>query len=225
MLTTIVRTVILYAVVNVSVRLMGKRQIGELQPAELVITILISEIAAIPIQDNAIQLINSIIPVAVLVGLEIISSAVSLKSLKFRYLSEGHAVAVIKNGKIDFEAMKSLRFSLDDLISALRQKDVFDISEVECAVMETNGVLSVLLKPECRTVTAGDAGINTDDCGLMHYPVIDGRIIKDTLGACALDKEALEHILRKDGVKKEEIILMSVDKNNRRKYILKGKKN
>lgn len=224
MLTTIIRTVILYAAANISIRLMGKRQIGELQPAELVITILISEIAAIPIQDNSIPLINSIIPVMMLVGFEIIGSALSLKNLRFRYFFEGNPVIVIKDGKINTSEMKKLRFSLDDLISALRQKDVFDLEEVEYAVMETNGSLSVLLKPNRRPLTPDDTGTETSDCGYLHYPVIDGRVIKACLKDAGIQPRDFEAMLEKDGVKTRDILLMSLDKNKHRKYIMKRDK-
>lgn len=165
MLTTIIRTLILYLAAVFSVRLMGKRQIGELQPTELVVTILLSEIAAIPIQDNDIPLINSIVPVMLLVGFEILSSVIGIKSVRFRKINDGNPFIIIKDGVIDQKKLKALRLTVDDLLSALRQKDVFDISDVEYAVMETNGAVSILLKPEKRGVTAQDMNITIKDSG------------------------------------------------------------
>lgn len=140
-----IRAVILYAAVIFMIRLMGKRQIGEMQPSELVITILISEVASLPLQDNGIPMLYAIVPLFVFVSFEIIQSALSLKSQKLRNLMQGHEVTVIKNGKVDMQALRTLRMTVDDLEGALRQKDVFDVSEVSCAIFETNGKLSVKL--------------------------------------------------------------------------------
>ena len=130
MVLTILRIFILYVLATAAVRIMGKRQIGELQPSELVITILLSEIAAIPMQDTDIPLLNSVVAVLLLVAFEIISSVISMKSRGARRLLEGNAVTVIRDGKIDQKEIKRLRYTVDDLLTALRQKDVFDISTV-----------------------------------------------------------------------------------------------
>lgn len=141
-----IRAVILYAAVIFVIRLMGKRQIGEMQPSELVITILISEVASLPLQDKGIPMLYALVPLFVFVSFEIILSALSLKSKKLRNLMQGHEVTVIKNGKINIRALRTLRMTVDDLTGALRQKDVFDVKEVSCAIFETNGKLSVKLK-------------------------------------------------------------------------------
>lgn len=141
-----IRAVILYVAVIFVIRLMGKRQIGEMQPSELVITILISEVASLPLQDKGIPVLYALVPLFVFVSFEIIQSALSLKSRKLRNLMQGHEVTVIKNGKVDMQALRTLRMTLDDLNGALRQKDVFDIKEVSYAIFETNGKLSVKLK-------------------------------------------------------------------------------
>lgn len=146
MAVLLIRAVILYAVVIFVIRLMGKRQIGEMQPSELVITILISEVASLPLQDKGIPVLYALVPLFVFVSFEIIQSALSLKSRKLRNLMQGHEVTVIKNGKVDMQALRTLRMTLDDLNGALRQKDVFDIKEVSYAIFETNGKLSVKLK-------------------------------------------------------------------------------
>ncbi len=125
---------------------MGKRQLGELQPGELVITILISEIAATPISEPERPLLQSIIPLMLLVSFEIINSLISMKSPEFRYKTDGRPITVINDGKLNQKMLSELRFTIDDISSALRQKDVFDINEVKLAIVETNGTLSVLLK-------------------------------------------------------------------------------
>ena len=142
----ILRSVIIYLFVVLAVRIMGKRQIGELNPHEFVITILISAVATIPIQESSIPLANSLIPIMVFVSLEILESALSIKFPAFGKLLDGQPVYVIKNGKVQKNELDRLRFSIDDLKDALRQKDVFDFAEVENAIVETNGSLSVQKK-------------------------------------------------------------------------------
>lgn len=221
MLTTIIRTVILYLAAVFSVRLMGKRQIGELQPAELVVTILLSEIAAIPIQDNDIPLINSIVPLMLLVGFEILSSVIGIKSVRFRKINDGNPFIIIKDGVIDQKKLKALRLTVDDLLSALRQKDVFDISDVEYAVMETNGSVSLLLKPEKRGVTAQDMNITVKDSGFLCPVIIDGRIIGKHLSNCGFSRKKLDSALKKAKLSQNEVLLMTVDKNGKTEIIKK----
>ena len=221
MLTTIIRTLILYLAAVFSVRLMGKRQIGELQPTELVVTILLSEIAAIPIQDNDIPLINSIVPVMLLVGFEILSSVIGIKSVRFRKINDGNPFIIIKDGVIDQKKLKALRLTVDDLLSALRQKDVFDISDVEYAVMETNGAVSLLLKPEKRGVTAQDMNITIKDSGFLCPVIVDGRIIGKHLSSCEFSRKKLDSALKKAKLSQDEVLLMTVDKNGKTEIIKK----
>ena len=221
MLTTIIRTVILYLAAVFSVRLMGKRQIGELQPTELVVTILLSEIAAIPIQDNDIPLINSLVPLMLLVGFEILSSVIGIKSVRFRKINDGNPFIIIKDGVIDQKKLKALRLTVDDLLSALRQKDVFDISDVEYAVMETNGSVSLLLKPEKRGVTAQDMNITVKDSGFLCPVIIDGRIIGKHLSNCGFSRKKLDSALKKAKLSQNEVLLMTVDKNGKTEIIKK----
>ena len=221
MLTTIIRVVILYFFVTIAIRIMGKRNIGELQPTELVITLLLSEFAAIPIGDNSIPLINSIIPVMILISLEILNSVISMKSTIFRNLSDGNALLIIKDGKLDQKQLKKLRLTVDDVLSALRQKDVFDISEVAFAVIETNGTLSVLLKPEFQNATKKDVNIKTKSDGFTCPVIIDGVVIKKSLEYCDISKETIEKILEKKNVHKKQVFLMNIDKRKNAEIILK----
>ena len=153
MLITLFRTLILYILIIFTMRVLGKRQIGELQPAELVITILLSEIIVIPMQDTEIPLVNTLIPVFVLSGFEMLVSFIGMKSIKFRSVMQGNPVIVIRDGKLNAKKLKELRFTTDDLAEALRKKDIFDISEVQYAIVETDGTLSVLLKKENQPAT------------------------------------------------------------------------
>ncbi len=221
MLISFFRTVILLIIIVVAVRIMGKRQIGQLQPAELVVTILLSEIAATPMQDNDIPMMNTIIAILVLVALEIIISALNMKSLRIRSLLQGNSLILIRNGVIDQQQMKRLRYTLDDLLEALRQKDVFDISEVSYAIAETDGSLSVLLKPDKRTVNNEDMRIEREDDGIDCVVVMDGNIIRSDFKDCGMNDEALNKLIKKTGADVKNIYLMTVNKSGKTNVILK----
>lgn len=212
MLISFFRTLILFVFVIFAVRLMGKRQVGQLQPAELVITILLSEIAATPMQDNDIPMLNSIAAILILISLEIIMSAISLKSMKFRSVLQGNSVVIIKDGVIQQDEMKRLRFTLDDLLEALRGKDVFDISEVAFAVAETNGSLSVLLKDKKQCVTKEDMNVPENKNGMPVVVIMDGKYVSSPLPDFPLTKKKIEGIIKKEGITADDIFLMSVDK-------------
>lgn len=144
MTISLIRTVLLYIVIIIAVRLMGKRQISELQTSELVVTLLISDIAAIPMQDTGQPLVSGFIPIAVLVVCEIVVSALMVKSGQFRRLICGRPIVVINNGKIDQKEMRRLRLTTEDLFEDLRQKDVFSLEDVAYAIIETNGKISII---------------------------------------------------------------------------------
>lgn len=209
MIISVIRTVILYILVTASVRIMGKRQIGELQPGELVVTILLSETAAIAMQDNNIPLINSVIPVMLLVAFEIIVSVIAMKSTRFRTATDGSAVVIIRNGKIDQYQIKRLRFTVDDILSALRQKDVFDISDIAYAVAETNGSLSVLLKAEKQAVTPDDMNIKPDGSDYLVPVIVDGSIRRDGFAESGMTDKKLALLLKKKGLEVSGIYLLS----------------
>ena len=204
-----------------NIRIMGKRNIGELQPTELVITLLLSEFAAAPIEDNSTPLINSLIPVMILISLEIISSVIAMKSTKFRSLSDGNALLIIKDGKLDQKQLKKLRFTVDDVLAALRQKDIFDINEVAFAVIETNGTLSVLLKPQFQNATKQDVKVKTKNDGYTCPVIIDGVVMKKNLSVLKIKMDDVEKILRNKKVNKREVFLMNMDKNKNAEIILK----
>lgn len=223
MLNTLIRAAILYFFLILCIRLMGKRQLGELQPTELVITILLSEIASIPMQDNGVPLINSIVSIILLVALEIINSALCLKSAKLRSIIEGNSLVVIRDGKIDQKQLKQLRISADDLLDQLRQKDVFDIEDVRYAIVETNGQLSVMLKPEKETVTAEMIDHKNNAKALLCMVVNDGKILKTAFKECDMTEEKLNKILKEKGVKLQEILFMLADKEDNYTIIKKEK--
>jgi uncharacterized membrane protein YcaP (DUF421 family) len=168
---------------------MGKRQIGDMQPNELVITLLISEIAAIPLQDTSQPLLNGIMAIFMLVILEIVMSVLAMKNQFVRKIMSGKSVVVIKNGVIDQHAMKNVRMTVLDLIELLRGQNVFDISTVAFAVLEVNGELSVLLKASEQPATVKDLNIKTEEKALPLPVISDGKIINESLKALGKDKK------------------------------------
>ncbi len=223
MFVTLIRTVILYVFAIVSIRIMGKRQIGELQPSDLVVTLLISQIISIPIQDTDIPLVNTMIPIFLLVGFEILTSVFNMKSIKFRSFMQGHPVVIINDGNLDQKILKELRFTVDDLLESLRQKDVFDISQVQYAIVETNGQLSVLLKAENDTVTLKDINISPEQQGYKCPVIIDGKIVEDDFKICNTNAEKINKIVKKEKLQIKEILLMTVDSVGNHTIIRKEK--
>lgn len=221
MIITITRTIILYIFVTLGIRLMGKRQIGEMQPNELVVTLLISEIAAIPLQDTSQPILNGVVAIFMLVILEILISVISMKSLFMRKIMNGKSAVIIKNGVIDQQMMKSVRMTVLDLVELLRGQDVFDISTVAFAVLEVNGNLSVLLKSSEQPATAADINVKKDKA-LLPLPVIsDGKIIKESLEAIGTDESAVRKMLKGDNV--SDIFLMTMDRDGNHSIIKQRK--
>lgn len=225
MAVTLVRATVLYAVVIFLIRVMGKRQIGELQPAEFVVTMLVSEIASIPMQDNTIPILNSISALFVLVAYEVITSAVSLKSYKFRALMQGHPIIVIRDGVIDIKALKKMRMSVNDLMGALRQKDVFEISQVSYAIFETNGQISVLLKPENMNATAGDLNLRPQDEGMPFAVICDGTVIEDAVEQSGIERSKIKSAVSSAGMEISEVLIMTVTPHGKTYIVRKGDEN
>lgn len=213
MLITIYRTAILYFFLIFIMRLLGKRQIGQLQPGELVITMLISEIASIPMENNETPIYRAIVPIAVLAVLELITSFAALKFIRLRSLFQGHSIVVIRNGELDRKQLRRLRYSTDDLLESLRQKDVFDISEVQYAIVETDGSLSVLLKPEKRPASVEDVNAKPDDNGLPRVLISDGRIIDSQIKKSVMSEKEVENLLKKHKIGRKDVLLLTVDDN------------
>ena len=178
MIIASIRTVLLYIIIIFAVRMMGKRQISEMQTSELVITLLMSNIASIPMQDTDQSMLSGVIPIMILLVCEILISYLMLKKSSIRRLICGKPVIVINNGKIEQQAMKQLRISTEDLYEQLRQKDIFDINEVAYAILETNGKMSVFKKSPFEPVTPKDLDIQKDENILQVVIVSDGEIAK-----------------------------------------------
>ncbi len=214
MLIVFFRTIILYLIVIVALRIMGKRQIGELQPSELVVAIMISELAAIPMEDAGIPLINGVLPILTLVIAEVSLSFLTLKSKKARKLIIGTPSVLIENGKINQKELEKQRFNTDDLIEELRQKNYPKISDIEFAILETAGQLSVIPKSQNRAVTTQDLEISTEYEGLPLTLISDGKINTYNLNKINLDEKWLSHELSKFGISSiSDIFFASLDTN------------
>ena len=203
--------------------MMGKRQISDLQTSELVITILISNIAAIPMQNTAQPLLTGIIPILVLICCEILASFLMLKNLKIRQLICGKPIIVINEGKIDQKAMEYLRLSTEDLSEQLRQLDVFSLDDVWFAIMETNGQMSVMKKSEKQPPDAMTLKLKVPDGELETVVVSDGIISESSLKRCDLTKKWLEKTFEQEKVKLEDIFIMTAKKSKQYKIIKKEK--
>ena len=219
------RTIIMYLLIIVVMRFTGKRQVGELQLSELVVTILISELAAIPMQDTSLPVIHGAISIITLVSFEVILSFIGMKSIKVRKLMEGHPSILINNGTIDQEEMQKLRFTIDDLIESLRQSGVMRLEQVSYAILDTNGKLSVFLKNEEAPPTAKDLQVVVQNEKLPLTVVSDGRIIDYNLEKLKVTREHLTKIMRKNGCKDpSEIFYMAMDSEQNVSIVRKKKK-
>ena len=204
----ICRTIIIYFCVLFAMRLMGKRQLGELQPEELVSTILISNLASISIESEDVPVTASLIPLFLIAALELLGSVLSFRSQKFFNFLSGRPKTVILDGRIDQEALRMLRLTTADLMEALRGKNIFDPREVSYAVIETNGTLSVALRPEKETVTLADLQLHTTQVNATIPFVLDGQVLEDNLRWCGKDRSWLERTAEANTLLPEEILLL-----------------
>ena len=221
MIISILRTVILYVFIILAIRLMGKRQISDMQPSELVVTLVVSDIASLPMQNTPQPLLSGVIPVLVLVSLEIAASALMMKSRLFRRLICGNPVVVIEDGKLLQKQLKRLRMSAEDLFAQLRQQDIFSIDEVQYCIVETNGSISVLEKPQNRVPTAQDLGVTIDDKKLEAVVVCDGELLDDGLKLCSGSRMQVDNILQENNAKLSEVFILTLDGNGKYNLIEK----
>lgn len=211
MCVILIRSVILYVLVIFAVRLMGKRQLGELQPSELVITILVSNIATLPIEDVNIPIIVGVTPILSLVCFEVMVSWINLRLPKLRRLISGSPKIIIRNGCIERDIMRELRFSVDDLLMALRSKDIFDIGEVQYAIVETTGSVSVMKKQPLDTPTRQDMKIAAECSEPPVLIIADGKFIPQAMESVKLSKAAVEMLLSANKMSLNDVFIMTAD--------------
>ena len=212
MLTAVVRTVILYLVIVIGIRLMGKRQIGQLEPSEFVLSLLIADLAAVPMQDFGIPIIMGVIPIVTLLCLSTILSVLTVKSIRIRALLCSRPSIVVQDGRILSREMVKNRFTVDELMEELRVVGVTDLETVKYAVLETTGRISVILRKEEQPPTAADLGVSVEENGLPVIVISDGRILTENLKVRNLSDQWLCQQL--SGRKIEDIsqvFLMTVD--------------
>ena len=221
MFISLIRAVIMYIVVVCAIKFMGKRQIGELEASELVITFMISDIASIPMQNSSQPILSGLIPIGVLVCLEILVSWLMLKSYKFRTLTCGKCVIVINDGKINQKELHKLRINVYDLCEQLRQMNVFSISDVAYAIMETNGKLSVLKKSEKQPPDSSTLKVQTEKSILDLVVISEGKINDYSLSICCLNRQWINDILSKEKININDIFIMTANKNKKFNIIKK----
>ena len=214
MLVLVIRTIILYLVVVSSLRIMGKRQIGELQPSELVVAIMISDLASVPMQAIDIPLFSGIVPVLTLIIVEIIMSYAGLKSVFLRKIISGEPSVIISNGHVNEKELARLRFNLNDLFEQLRINGIFDIAEVESAILETNGQISIVPKTQSRGVTIKDLKIkDAEKSGFPCTIISDGILVEPELKRSGHGEKWLFSELKKRNLNIKDVFIASLSTN------------
>lgn len=210
MAVILLRTVLMYGVILLAVRLMGKRQVSQLQNSELVVTLLLSELAVLPIQEEEKSLWVGLAPMAALVACELLVSVLMLKSGRFRQLVCGSPTVVIERGQVLQRAMRRLRLTTEDLFEQLRQKGVFYLEDVAWAIIETNGRMSVIRKPEEDPVTPKQLGLKVPFPGLEVAVISDGELSRRSLALCGKEEAWVRRRLEERGLSESQVFLMTV---------------
>lgn len=206
----------MYLLIIVGIRLLGKHQVGELEPSELVLAMLISDLASVPMQDFGIPLLDGVIPIITLIAITMILSVLTVKSIRVRSLLCGHPSIIVERGRLNQKEMRRNRFTIDELMEELRQQGVTDIATIEFAILETSGQLSVLLFPEYQPVMAGKFPPVEANSGLPLPVINDGKLIPENLRRRGVDEKWLKHQLFERGFSRyEDIFLLTVDQELR----------
>lgn len=221
---TLIRTVLLYGLLILSVRLMGKRQVAEMEPAEFVVTMLLANLAAVPMQDNALPLISGLIPIFTILSLELMMAVGTMRVIGLRKLLCGVPTILIRDGSIDQKALSQSRVSLDELFQKLREKDVFDLNTVKFAILETDGELSVLPDPEYQPVKIRDCGLRPGKSELPYTLISDGKLLRENLKKSGFDRPWLDGELRSRGLRQRDVFLMTADSSGSVLLIRKERK-
>ena len=219
MTISVIRTAVLYFLLMAAMRLMGKRQLGELQPSELVVTLLLSDLAAVPMQENGLPLLNGVLPILVLVSLELLISGLMLKFPAVSTLIGGSPLPIIRDGQINPTVMRRLRITVEDLTDALRQQNIFDIRQVQYAIAETNGHISAYCYPQFQPATAGDVKADKPDDGIPVVVISDGKLCQWGIQLCGLSEEKVADVLRKHRCQQQDVFLLTITKSGQH-YLL-----
>ena len=211
MLITFFRAIVLYIIVLVVMRLMGKREIGQLQPFELAISIMIADLASIPMTEIGIPITNGIIPILGLLIMHLIISIINMKSIKAREIICGKPRILIYRGKIDEKALIKERFTINELEERLRGNNIMNLGDIEYAILETSGQVTVIPKPEKRNVIAEDLNITTEYEGIPYDLVVDGKVMNKNLKKIGKDYNWLKKEVRKFNMNPEEALIVTYD--------------
>ena len=211
MISSYLRTIVLYLVLILAIRLMGKRQIGQMEPSEFVVTMLVANLASIPMQDGAIPLYSGIVPILTVLGAELLLSFLSLKSIFVRKLLCGKPVILMENGNILQENLRKTNVTLDELTGHLREKGVLDLEEVQYAILETNGNLSVFPHPKHMPASAKDAGIKTSSQFIPMTIISDGYLSRENLKKAGKDRSWVDKVLSQHNATVKTTWLLTVD--------------
>ena len=209
-----VRTVILYFAILISMRIMGKRQLGEMEISEFIVAALIADLAATPLQDIGIPLLNGLVPIIIMFCFEIIIAGLNMRSVKLRKLTYGRPEIIIRNGRIIREAMHKNRLTLDELMQELRAQGLTDTAQVEYAVLETNGQLSIIHKSGNQPATASQMGVDADDVSYAHIIINEGRILDNDLKLLGRDRRWLANELKRQNLRSaDEVYILTLSEN------------
>ena len=211
MLITFVRSIILYVIVLIVTRLMGKREIGQLQPFEFVISLMIANLATIPMSEIGVPIFDGIVPILSLLTIHLIIALLNMKSMKFRCMVCGKPSILVYRGKVDENSLKKERFTVNELEERLREKDVFSMADVEYAILETNGDISVILKQEKRTPTLKELNIEGEYQGIEYNLVLDGQVMYDNLRILGKDYNWLKKQVKEYDILPEEALIVTID--------------
>ncbi len=223
MMTVIWRTVVLYIVLVIAVRLLGKRQIGQMEPSEFVLALLIANLAAIPIENIDMPLLNGIVPIALVYGAEMLLSVLTLRSIRLRQLFCGKPVILIENGHILEKNLRRTRINLDELTMHLREKGIFDLRTVKFAILETNGQVSTLLFAKDEPASARDAGIQVRETALPITLISDGKLLRKNLALAKKDEAWVHGELKKRSCPLSSALLLTVDAAGKVYFVKKQK--
>ena len=211
MAVPLLRTLLLYCAVIAAVRLMGKRQIGELDPSELVVTILVSDLAAVPMQDLVIPMVSGLVPIATLIVLEILLSFLALKSRPFRRLLNGQPAIIIRSGQLDIQKLRQMRLTTDEVVETLRKQNVASVADVKYGVIEPDGTLTVIPRQAKQPVTADMLGLTPNDAGLPLVVISDGKLVERSLRLLHLDPRDILNRLDNQSIALSDVFLMTLD--------------
>lgn len=223
MLVNYIRAIILYIVILIVTRLMGKREIGQLQPFEFVISLMIANLATIPMSNTGVPILEGIVPMLGLLTMHLLIALLNLKSSRFRYVICGKPNILIYRGRIDEDALEKERFTVNELEERLREKDIFSFADVEYAILETNGDISVILKPEKNVVTVEDLNIKKEYVGIPYNLVLDGNIMTDNLMAIGKNEKWLEKQIKKFNLTPKQTLIATIDAKGN--FFCQGKEN